>query len=162
MQNLTFHKFTHKSYPAYKSWFQNKALAKALGDIDKEWLTHVTTQTDGTEFAIYLEDELVGVVGLQFPPSSGYHHVITNIAVNPSRNREGIGSAILSQLPEALNLTDEQHLIAYVETPNLAAQAFFTKNGWHRVSRDKGCDMLKFQNATNSKSGFRSDLRGAD
>lgn len=145
--SLQFQKFTKEDYPTYKSWFQNKAIAKALGHIDEEWLTHVTTQTDGIEYSVFLDDELVGVVGIQFPPPTtnpGYG--ITNIAVNPARNSEGIGSAILTKLPEALQLTDKQHLIAYVETPNLPAQAFFAKNGWQQVESDEGCDMLKYRN----------------
>ena len=135
--HLRFQKFTLKHYPAYKTWFQNKALIKALGDADEEWLNHVITQTDGVEYSVLLKEELGGVVGIQFPPpGTDLGYAITNIAVSPARNDAGIGSAILSELPKALQLTNEQHLIAYVDPPNLPAQAFFAKNEWQLVESD--------------------------
>lgn len=152
MHNLTFQKFTPESYPEYKPWFQNEALKKALGDIDKEWLAHITTQTGGVEYAVFHKEQLVGVVGIEFPPpATNLPHAITNIAVNPARNGEGIGSAMLSQLPEELQLKGDQYIIAYVEKPNLPAQAFFAKNGWQLLESDEGCDMLKYRNTVNPK-----------
>jgi len=106
---LKFQQFTKNHYPNYHSWFQNKALTEALSYIDEEWLTPVTTQTDGVDYAVLRGEELVGVVGIALPPpASDLPHAITNIAVEPGQTQMGIGSAILAQLPAALNLTNGQ------------------------------------------------------
>jgi len=68
--NLKFRKFSERAYQGYKTWFKDVDLQEALGDVDDEWLDYILNDPKGDEWAIYLEEELVCVIGMVLPNES--------------------------------------------------------------------------------------------
>lgn len=142
MQKYTFRKFNKQDFKEYKNWFQDVLLKTALGSVDGEWLKYILTDTEGTELAVSMKEELICVIGINYPTEAEGSWVITNIAVKPSMRNKGIGSEILAELIKSTRLEEEEFWLAYVDKENIAAQGFFKKNNWIRGIDE---DMIKYE-----------------
>ncbi|CAH0998662.1 hypothetical protein LEM8419_00007 [Neolewinella maritima] len=138
MATLRFTPFTPAHYPEYKSWFADERLNAALGPMDEEWLQYVCTDTQGREYAVYRQEELVGVIGIQLPVAGHPVPYITNLAVHPRYHRQGIGALLLRELHQIHPLAVQNGWIAFVLPTNQIARRFFHANGWRviEVSED--------------------------
>ena len=141
---LRMEAFNREHYATYLSWFENPLIKSALYEIDEEWLEFVLNDKSGAEYVFLSGNELIAVVGIEFPASSHPNYAIKNIAVNPRVHRKGIGSLVLDMLFEKHPLKIGELWIAYVEKKNTIAQTFFTNNGWVVINIEE--DMLKFKN----------------
>ncbi len=128
--NFLFTTFSKEHYPIYQSWFSDAVLQKALGKLDKEWLNYVLTDKSGTEWAVFEKNQLIAVIGVTHPIQTHNYYVISNIAINPTLKRQGLGSKILQLLLQQMPLKKGQYWVSYVEPDNTIAQQFFIKNNW--------------------------------
>lgn len=79
------------------------------------------------------EDEngaAVGYVGLMYVLDEGY---ISNVAVTPSRRREGIADMLLSELYEKAREKKLSFLTLEARLGNIAAQSLYKKHGYTQV-----------------------------
>lgn len=144
MEELIFIKFKSEHYEEYKSWFENKHIKAALYDIEGEWLDFVLNDTTGIEYAIFKENTMVAVIGIQFPTKNHPYYVIQNIAINPSHFRKGIGRMVIEKLLSLHPLSHKHHWLAYVETKNHIAQKFFGNLAWTKSKCENDDNMVKF------------------
>ncbi len=159
---MTWFPFNRDHFDIYKRWFNDAELNKRLGPIDEEWLNHVLQEEDGQQYAVFQDDDMLGVVGVKHPSKEDEHLYITDIAVRPDLKGQGIGGVILSDLSRVYPDISLEHWVAFVSAANTTAIAFFTKNNWmpkqEEVVED---DMLRFvpimaQNALPDTNGFSS------
>ncbi len=137
-------KFSKQFYPTYKSWFEYPSIAKTLGHIDEEWLNFILKDKNGTELAlINTSGQLLGVIGLVFPTAQHNYYVITNLAVSPKLQNQGIGTTILNLLNTKYRCSDQQYWLTFIAIDNKPAQAFFAKNGW--ISMGQEGELLRYQ-----------------
>lgn len=145
--DLIFRQFRHEDFQEYLSWFGNSELNNALGPMNKndDWLESVLSQTDGIEYSIFRNKELLSVIGIKFPEARHSFYCITDFAVNPKFVRRGMGSEILARLI-ALHSDDScNRWTTYINANNQAAQLFFRKNSWVCESeKPDSNDMLEF------------------
>jgi GNAT superfamily N-acetyltransferase len=138
---LTFHPFQHEHFAEYAAWFADPALDRYLGPLDEEWLDAVLHERDeeGATWAVFRAEELVAVVGTCFDQERPGHATITELAVKPTLQRCGIGTAALQYL---LTL-HRQHGIyahsAFVAFDNLPARRCIERAGFclHTDSADE-------------------------
>jgi len=140
---LRFIRFKPEHFETYQSWFENDRIKSTLYGIDNEWLEFVLNNETGIEYAVFVVNEMVAVVGIELPTSTDPFYAITNIAVNPDLFRSGIGTLILKGLYEKHELKVGEKWIVYVEEKNYSAQSFFSKNGWKRKKSNDG--MIRFE-----------------
>jgi len=139
---LTCRDFQKSDYPAYKSWYTDTWLRQALGFPDEAWLNHILTTDEGSELAVFSGKELVAVVGITGALEGHDFRVITNIAVNPTLRKQGLGGKVMALLFEVVPLEKGVCWVAYVDHDNPGAQAFFIREGWARVEEE---DMIRFE-----------------
>ncbi len=80
---LRFQIFSVNDYETYKFWFQDHRIKKALYDIDEAWLDFVLNDESGIEYAVFENEEMKAVVGIELPTLEDPFYAIKNIAVNP-------------------------------------------------------------------------------
>lgn len=139
---LDVRRFEKSDYEEYKSWFQDEQLQQALGSIDEEWLDHILHVDGQTEFAVFLGEGMVAVVGVTYPISKEEYYVISNIAIKPSLRNQGLGSKVLMQLLKEAQLKKYEFWVSYVEKTNACGQAFFEKHRWSRIEEE---EMIKYE-----------------
>lgn len=122
--------FSREHFEEYASWYEDPKLNEALGPMDEEWLDYVCSDEEGVQYAAIENECLVGVIGVALPSVPSMPYVITDIAINPTLCRRGIGSRLLKELFQLPRLSQAQYWIAYIDKMNLSAQYFFTKNAW--------------------------------
>jgi len=146
IHKLVFKRFEKENYEEYKRWFQNDAIKNVLYSIDVEWLDFVLKDETGVEYAVFSEEEMIAVIGIELPAQDHPEYAIKNIAIEPSRFRQGLGSLVLEELVNLHSLKATESWIAYVENNNIAGQHFFEKNGWIRMDDNiNGEDMIRFE-----------------
>ena len=129
-----FNKFKEEDFPEYKSWYADAELNTQLGPMDEEWLEHVLHEEDGDQYSVYLEEELIAVIGTKHPKPPEYpEYYITDIAVKPIRRREGVGTQVLAEFLQLDEFKDYKTWRLYISETNPIAIAFFTKNGWKQI-----------------------------
>lgn len=144
--NLKFESFKKEHFETYKNWFKNDVIKEALYFIDEEWLEYVLKDTKGIEYVVLLNDEILAVVGIEFPSEDEKYYGITNLAINPTKFRKGYGSAILKELYKIHPLEKNEAWLAFVEYDNISAKLFFEKNGWTEISCDSNKEeMYRFE-----------------
>ena len=128
---MKIQKFRLEDYTEYKSWYENQTIREHLGTPpDKEWLAYILKGKDGAEYSFFEKGTLVAVIGIVFPDKEHPHLYITDIAVNPKIQRQGIGEKVLNKLVETHPIKIGQSYMAFVDIKNNTAQAFFKKLGW--------------------------------
>lgn len=137
--------FIRDDFETYRSWYANPDLNRELGPIDTEWLEHVMSETPVRQFSFVEKNVLIAVIGTEGPKPDETSHYITDIAVDPSRKRNGIAT-------RALNLLIENHReipsppeswIAWVDADNDIALRFFHRSGWQRSSHPDDDNMFQ-------------------
>ena len=81
--------FEREDFDAYLSWFVDSDLNRELGPMDEEWLTYVMNEQPRKEFSFLEGGILIAVIGTELPMQGNFTWYITNIAVDPSRRRQG-------------------------------------------------------------------------
>ena len=93
--------------------------------------------SDSMYIFLAAEDEsgrAVGYVGLMYVLDEGY---ISNVAVSPSRRREGIADMLLTELYARAKAKKLSFLTLEVRESNLAARRLYEKNGFETVGKRK-------------------------
>lgn len=130
MNRLYLRPFQRSDFPVYRRWFEDPWLNRALGPIDEEWLETVLNETDGAQYAVLKDKELVAVTGLKWGDPEHPYQVVTDLAVAPHRRRCGIGRQTLTALFLQAGPFNYDRWIAYVSPDNLGARQFLTRLGW--------------------------------
>lgn len=128
--NLRFEDFRPHHYRSYRSWFTDRAMSEFLGDIDRDWLRHVTGDRVGVELAVMHGRVLVGEVGMLPANQRNRLHFITNLAINPNLRRQGYGRALVDQLVHWPRFDRRCGWACFVEAHNEIALAFFQSCGF--------------------------------
>ncbi len=140
---LRFSKFKEEDFLEYQSWYEDADLNQRLGPMDEKWLQHVMKATDGCEYSVFLDRELVAVVGIKFPNPQHPAFYITDFALKPHLRSQGIGSSVLRELLMDYPSSDWR---VFVDVKNPRAKLFFEKNGWVCLSgTPDGDDMFELQ-----------------
>lgn len=147
--DLKFKKSDEKSFNTYKTWFTDKELNKQLGPMDDEtwekWQEYHKIEKS-EELAVYLNNELVGMVDISLPTKEHSIYCILALAIHPKKKRLGIGTTLLKYLLESGIFIDSKIWRAHVNPKNAPAITFFEKHGWE----DKGVenDMITYRYIT--------------
>lgn len=118
-------------------------MTKQLGAVDQKWLHYVLHDKSGIEMAIELDENLIGVIGLVYPKGKNSCYVISNLAVNPKRRREGFGKLFLKQILEMFPLNSDEYWVAYINKSNKPVIKLFESCDWIK-SEDVDKSMFKF------------------
>jgi GNAT superfamily N-acetyltransferase len=131
---MRYARFTRADFACYGAWYADEELNRQLGPMDEAWLEYVLSDQGGVQLSFYLDDELVAVAGVALPPEPGRPHVVTDLAVQPGRRGQGIGSVVLALLLAAEEFVDSAGWEAYVSPDNPGAQRFLERRGWTCVA----------------------------
>ena len=115
---LHFAKFRREDFLEYKSWYEDADLNTHLGPMDEEWLEYVMKETDGCQYSVFGDKELIAVVGIKFPNAQHPAYYITDFAMKPSLRSQGIGSELLTELTKRHPLIPGQTWKAFVHIQN--------------------------------------------
>lgn len=137
------HPFNAADFDTYRSWYDDPELNRTLGPLDDEWLDHVLGESPPRQFSFFEEGKLVAVLGIEGPKPGESTWYITDIAVDPSCKRDGVGQRVLSMLLETYAQDEDppESWIAFVDAENEPALQFFSSMGW---TRSKGVDKDNF------------------
>ena len=103
--------------------------------------------SDSMYIFLAAEDEsgrAVGYVGLMYVLDEGY---ISNVAVSPSRRREGIADMLLTELYARAKAKKLSFLTLEVRESNAPAQSLYKKHGYTEVGMRKGYYSLPKEDA---------------
>lgn len=103
--------------------------------------------SDSMYIFLAAEDEsgrAVGYVGLMYVLDEGY---ISNVAVSPSRRREGIADMLLTELYARAKAKKLRFLTLEVRESNAPAQSLYKKHGYTEVGMRKGYYSLPKEDA---------------
>lgn len=95
---MRYARFTRADFATYRQWFVDAELNRQLGPVDEDWLEYVLADEAGMQFSFFVGDELLAVAGVVVPSTPDDPYVITDLAVQPGRRRQGIGSEALARL----------------------------------------------------------------
>ena len=112
--------------------------------------------SDSMYIFLAAEDEsgrAVGYVGLMYVLDEGY---ISNVAVSPSRRREGIADMLLTELYARAKAKKLSFLTLEVRESNAPAQSLYKKHGYTEVGMRKGYYSLPKEDAV-LMTGFLSE-----
>lgn len=139
---MKFESFGPQHFDEYRQWFTDQVLNNALGPaVDQEWLDYILSDDAGKQFAVFKNALMVAVVGVVRPNLHSDEWTITDVAINPSMRRSGIGKQVLRLLEHEL---DSSQMIAFVDVKNTSAFEFFQSLGWiHSATADEH-GMFKF------------------
>lgn len=129
--NLSIRPFAPEDFPYYKQWLIDKDDRKAIGGVDNEWLNFVLNDTEGIEYAVCLEGDLVCVLGIVYPKINYPFYTISNIIVHSNYRSRGIGQAALKLAMMQFMLQDKEYWKCYVHQWNKPAIRFFESLEWH-------------------------------
>jgi GNAT superfamily N-acetyltransferase len=151
MAAMRYARFTRADFPIYRAWYTDEALNRQLGPLDETWLEYVLTDESGNQLSFFLDNELVAVAGVALPVTPGLPHVITDLAVQPTRRGQGIGGAVLARLLAAEEFAAAMVWEAYIAPDNPRAQRFVERHGWVRSApRTDGDPMLIYRYVVNA------------
>lgn len=126
----TFRRFEAADFETYRSWYEDVELNRQLGPMDDDWLKHIlSSEDDGQQFAYLEAGALAAVVGVIWHPDESAW-VVTDIAVDPARRRQGLGRRAIEVLAKCPELAPQGALMAHVVPGNPGARAFFDRLGW--------------------------------
>ncbi|WP_067166857.1 GNAT family N-acetyltransferase [Microbacterium sp. TNHR37B] len=140
----TVRRFTRADASWAEGWFADELLDRTLGPYDEEWYTHVLSDTSGAQLVVEQHDGVVALVGVAWGEAHE-PHVITDLAVNPSRRGEGLGRVAVGAVRSWPGHPPCAGWLAFVEPENDAAAAFFRALGWTDEGVDDG--MRRFVSA---------------
>lgn len=126
--------FKSDDFEAYCSWFEDPDLSRILGPFDDEWLDHVLSEDPPKQFSFFANNKLVAVIGVEQPKRGESAWYITDIAVDPKRQGQGLGRRALNLLFNTFNqkANEPDSWIAFVDAMNQSALGFFESQGWAR------------------------------
>lgn len=140
---MELRRFTADDWPWVQTWFRDPVLDRELGPMDTDWLDAVLSETHGVQFVATIGGEPVALVGCVWARAPGEPHGITDLAVAPGRQRQGIGSAAIDLVLGWPHHPPCDHWIAFVSPSNHAAASFLASNGW-RNGGTAGNAMIRF------------------
>jgi len=127
---LRFSKFLGADFSKYKSWYKDAELNMRLGPMDDDWLKNVMDEQNGYQYSVFLDKELVAVIGILFPDTKHPAYYITDFAIKPNLRNKGFGSKILKEVIRKHSLKLGQTWKTFVNIKNPKAKLFFERNGW--------------------------------
>ena len=131
--NITLERFDTTHFKEYKSWFAHPSISKHLGNIDEEWLDYIINDQLGIDLAGMLSNQLIGVCGIVYPTTQDPYYAISNLAIKPELQNQGLGSVFLACCMDCFHLKPGVFWSTFVHQNNLIAFHFFQKNGWVRL-----------------------------
>lgn len=129
--------FTGSDFEWAAEWSEDDVVCKAVGPLDQEWLHAVLNASDGVQLVVEIAGQPVGLLGAVWDPD-GKRHVITDVAVDPQRRREGLGSSVLETATRWIDHPPARGWAAFVDPANRPARSFFRANGWRNTGQDDG------------------------
>lgn len=142
--SATVRRFTRADASWADGWFADEVIDRALGPYDEEWYAHVMSDTSGAQLVVEQRESVTALVGVVWG-AAHERHVITDLAVNPNRRREGLGRVALDAVRAWPGHPPCAGWTAFVEPDNQAAAAFFRGVGWTDEGMDDG--MRRFVSA---------------
>ena len=147
--------FQRKDYEEFVRWFDDPELYGVFGRLNEEWLECVLKEDPPAQFSFFDDGQLVAVMGIAVPSQNHPYFVITDIAVDPQKKRNGIGAKVIRQL--RARYIDSGFSVnewrAYVETDNEGGQKFFSSLGWTRdVEIDDGMYCFRLSDSHRKES----------
>lgn len=127
---MEFRRFQRDHFPVYRSWFADPWLNAALGPMDEAWLEHILKEDSGAQYAIFEQGQMVAVLGVVWANEQQQYHTITDLAIQPSQRRKGLGGKILHQIVGQLKVPESKGWITYVAAKNPKAIDFMKKSAW--------------------------------
>lgn len=143
---------TEEDWKWLAGWAADPVVDHELGPLDRAWLEHVLAEDTGVELVITdCCGRPLALVGCVWDPS-GRSHVISDIAVDPSRRRAGLGRRAIDAALAWNGHPYAAEWTAYVSPENTAALRFFSEIGW----LDRGMQDAMQQFTTRGRSGESS------
>ena len=147
---LDFKLFIKEDFPEYLSWYEDPELNEQLGPMtkDDEWLSYTInqhnglTEFDGCTYSVFQNQELVAVIGIEYPDKEHPIYGLSSIAIKPTLRRMGIGKRIIDRLISLYPLKEKEYWIASVNDKNPKAKLFFESNGWKCVAEPPENNMM--------------------
>lgn len=140
---VTLRRFEAEHFATYRSWFRDAELARRLGPIDAAWLDHILAERDGVQYVALAGEAMVAVAGVVLPGAGHDWGAITDVAVDPTRRRMGVGRLVMRSLFEQPELAHVTTWRAWVEADNAAACAMLVGCDWTPTGLEDG--MLEFR-----------------
>ena len=136
--------------------------AKNIAELEKQTFSEpwskdavLDSHKNGTIFLIAEKnDDFLGYCGLNTVLDEGY---ITNIAVKPEHRRQGVASAILTELDEYAKKLSLDFISLEVRESNLAAQSLYLKHGYEVAGQRKNFYIKPRENAIIMTKRFKNE-----
>jgi len=147
---LAFSRFRREYYQEYAAWFSDPELNRQLGPLDEDWLSAVLSEQaaeTGDTWVVFLSMEMVGVVSTVFDPENRFRAGITEIAVKPTRRRQGLAKAILKKL---LSDHHDQGIIShvtYIKATNEVSRHLFEGLGFMAQSEPDRNGFIEYRHS---------------
>lgn len=141
---LTVRSFVATDFEDYRRWYEDTELNEQLGPMDDAWLDYVLSDSEGAECVCLDGERMVAVVGLAIDPEQGAW-VITDIAVDPTLRRQGLGRRAVEAVMAQPQFSSPSTWLAYVMSDNPAAHRFFSSLGWAETCDPSDDEMTLFR-----------------
>lgn len=139
---ITLRRVFRTDWAWISAWFEDEWLNRELGPMDEEWLEHVLSDKDGVELVAQDSARPVGLVGIKWATLKNPCHGVTDLAINPSMRRQGLGRAVLSAAMNWHGHPNTDKWVAYVDSNNKPPAALLKSLGWAETSSEN--NMRKF------------------
>ncbi len=134
---LTVRRYEPADEAWVRAWFRDPEVDRWLGPLDDDWCAHVETETTGVQLVVENGRRPLALVGVEWDPL-GDRHAVTDVAVDPSRRRSGVGRAALGAALAWPGHPPATGWVAFVDPDNAAALGFFAALGWTAGVLDDG------------------------
>lgn len=112
--------------------------------MDTEWFEAVLSERDGVQLVATIRSKPVALIGCVWGRQPGDPHGITDVAVSPEMQRQGIGSRALDLVLACPGHPRSRGWVAFVNPRNVAAYSFLTGLGREECGlQDAG--MIRFE-----------------
>lgn len=142
---LIFVPFAREHFETYASWYADEAMRTFLGGIDEEWLEHVLKEDKQKEYVVFLDEVMIGEVGLVLPDEEYPYFAITNLAIHPLHRSIGVGKHLLQELMSLQDPAGALPWRCYIHANNRAARHFFEGQRWKLLDLPVQDSMLPYE-----------------
>jgi GNAT superfamily N-acetyltransferase len=131
LMHLKIRPFSREDNAEYAAWFEDAELQRELGPawLDDE-LDEVVDDQAGCMWAVQRGEELVAVMGVDYPDADHPTYAINTLAVRPDLRGTGVARDVVAGVRAQHQLKDGEYWLAFVNDGNCQAKCFFEKLGW--------------------------------
>lgn len=113
-----------------KKWYQDDWLNREFGPMHEAWLEYVLSDSAGMELVAVQNGKPVGMIGVLWSTKNIPYHVITDMAVNPSLRRQGLGRRIFGKHNWLAKPPEISKWVTFVTADNEPAVGLQTSMKW--------------------------------